>query len=149
EALQAVEPHGKKCTDEQLHAAITEYRSALERRRDAEHYLRDYLQDTLSECFETGYEQLSSALNKLKVTAAMDLAEERQQWPDEAKDPQKATLSLLKEIEPALKDIDDDVGRDKSGPYAEAFVTAWPHFEEARRNAANPDDETDERLEQF
>src|SRR5438034_10135235 len=35
-ALQAVEPHAKKCTDEQLHTAITEYRQRLERRRDAE-----------------------------------------------------------------------------------------------------------------
>src|SRR5438128_2782948 len=106
EALNAVEPYAKKCTDEQLHAAITEYRQALERRRDPERYLRDELQDTLSECFETAYEQLSPGLNPLRVTAAMDLAEERQQWPDEAKDPQQATISLLKEIEPALKDID-------------------------------------------
>src|SRR5438067_2693410 len=104
EALNAVEPYAKKCSAEQLHAAITEYRRALERRRDAERYLRDYLQDTLSECFETGYEHLSPALNTLKVTAAMDLAEERQQWPDEAKDSQKMTLALLQEIEPVLKE---------------------------------------------
>src|SRR5438105_520258 len=146
EALNTVEPRAKKCTDEQLHAAISEYRQALERRRDPERYLRDDLQDTLSECFETAYEQLSPSLNPLRVTAAMDMAEERQQWPDEAKDPQQATLSLLKEIEPALEDIDDGelneaFGRDKSGPYA--------HFEEARRNAADPDEGADQRLEQL
>src|SRR5712691_10326767 len=122
EALNAVEPRANKYTDEQLHAAITEYRQALERRRDPERYLREELKDTLSECFETAYEQLSPGLKPLSVTAAMDLAEERQQWPDEAKDPQQATLSLLKEVEPALEDIDDDelneaFGRDKSGPY--------------------------------
>src|SRR6266702_826145 len=142
EALQTVEPHAKKCTDERLHTAITEYRQRLERRRDAEHYLRDYLQDTLSECFETGYEQLSPALNKLKVTAAMDLAEERQQWPDEVKDPQKATLALLQEIEPVLKEIDGD-------ELSEAFTTAWPQFEEARNKASDKNEGADERLEQL
>ena len=140
EALNAIEPYAKKSTNEQLHAAITEYRQTLERRRDPEQYLRDHLQDTLSECFETGYEELSPALNSLRATAAMDRAEETQKWPDEAKDPQRATLSLLKEIEPALKEIDDD-------ELAEAFQAAWPHFEEARRNAPNKEEGADERLE--
>ena len=140
EALNAIEPYAKKSTNEQLHAAITEYRQTLERRRDPEQYLRDHLQDTLSECFETGYEHLSPALNSLRATAAMDRAEETQKWPDEAKDPQRATLSLLKEIEPALKEIDDD-------ELAEAFQAAWPHFEEARRNAPNKEEGADERLE--
>jgi preprotein translocase subunit SecA len=142
EALNAVDPYAKKCTDEQLHAAITEYRQELERRRDPERYLRDSLQDTLSECFETGYEYLVPALNSLRVTAAMDRAEETQKWPDEAKDPQRATLALLEEIEPAFKEIDD-------GELAEAFETAWPHFEEARRKAPNKEEGTDERLEQL
>ncbi len=140
EALTAIEPYAKKSTNEQLHAAITEYRQTLERRRDPEQYLRDHLQDTLSECFETGYEHLSPALNSLRATAAMDRAEETQKWPDEAKDPQRATLSLLKEIEPALKEIDDD-------ELAEAFQAAWPHFEEARRSAPNKEEGADERLE--
>src|SRR5881227_753429 len=65
QALHAVVPLAKKCTNEQLHAALTEYRQALERRRDPEYYLRDHLQDTLSECFEVAYEQLSPALNTL------------------------------------------------------------------------------------
>src|SRR5256714_9360747 len=142
EALNAIEPYAKKSTNEQLHAAITEYRQTLERRRDPEQYLRDHLQDTLSECFETGYEHLSPALNSLRATAAMDRAEETQKWPDEAKDPQRATLSLLKEIEPALKEIDDD-------ELAEAFQAAWPHFEEARRNAPDKEEGADERLEQL
>jgi preprotein translocase subunit SecA len=142
EALRSIEPHAKKCTDEQLHAAIAEYRQALERRRDAERYLRDYLQDTLSECFDTGYEQLSPVLNRLKVTAVMDLAEERQQWPDQAKDPQKATLTLLQEIEPALKEIDGD-------ELSEAFTSAWPQFEEARNKATDKNEGVDERLEQL
>ncbi len=140
EALNAIEPYAKKSTNEQLHAAITEYRQTLERRRDPEQYLRDHLQDTLSECFETGYEHLSPALNSLRATAAMDRAEETQKWPDEAKDPQRATLSLLKEIEPALKEIEDD-------ELAEAFQAAWPHFEEARRNAPDKEEGADERLE--
>ncbi len=140
EALNAIEPYAKKSTNEQLHAAITEYRQTLERRRDPEQYLRDHLQDTLSECFETGYEHLSPALNSLRATAAMDRAEETQKWPDEAKDPQRATLSLLKEIEPALKEIEDD-------ELSEAFQAAWPHFEEARRNAPDKEEGADERLE--
>ena len=140
EALNAIEPYAKKSTNEQLHAAITEYRQTLERRRDPEQYLRDHLQDTLSECFETGYEYLSPALNSLRATAAMDRAEETQKWPDEAKDPQRATLSLLKDIEPALKEIEDD-------ELAEAFQAAWPHFEEARRNAPDKEEGADERLE--
>jgi len=142
EALRSIEPQAKKCTHEQLHAAITEYRQALERRRDAERYLRDYLQDTLSECFETGYEHLSPVLNRLKVTAVMDLAEERQQWPDEAKDPQKMTLALLQEIEPVLKEIDGD-------ELSEAFTSAWPQFEEARNKATDKSVGADERLEQL
>src|SRR5256884_4804576 len=140
EALDAIEPYAKKSTNEQLYAAITEYRQTLERRRDPEQYLRDHLQDTLSECFETGYEQLSPALNSLRATAAMDRAEETQKWPDEAKDPQRATLSLLKEIEPALEEIEDD-------ELAEAFQAAWPHYEEARRNAPDKEEGADERLE--
>ncbi|HYU76649.1 MAG TPA: DEAD/DEAH box helicase, partial [Ktedonobacteraceae bacterium] len=140
EALNAIEPYAKKSTNEQLHAAITEYRQTLERRRDPKQYLRDHLQDTLSECFETGYEHLSPALNSLRATAAMDRAEETQKWPDEAKDPQRATLSLLKEIEPALKEIEDD-------ELSEAFQAAWPHFEEARRNAPDKEEGADERLE--
>src|SRR5205807_5988342 len=140
EALNSIEPYAKKSTNERLHAAITEYRQTLERLRDPEQYLRDHLQDTLSECFETGYEQLSPALNSLRATAAMDRAEETQKWPDEAKDPQRATLSLLKEIEPALEEIDDD-------ELAEAFQAAWPHFEEVRRNAPDKEEGADERLE--
>ncbi|MFL5624354.1 MAG: DEAD/DEAH box helicase, partial [Ktedonobacteraceae bacterium] len=142
EALKEVDIYAEKSTGEQLHAAITEYRQTLERRRDPEHYLKDHLQDTLSECFETTCEALLPALNALKITAAMDLAEERQAWPDEAEDPQQATLALLKEVEPALKDIDDD-------ELSEAFTTAWPSFEEARRNAPDKEEGADERLEQL
>src|SRR5947207_4388082 len=140
EAFNAIEPYAKKSNNEPLHAAINDYRQTLERRRDPEQYLRDHLQDTFSECFETGYEQLSPALNSLRATAAMDRAEETQKWPDEAKDPQRATLSLLKEIEPALEEIDDD-------ELAEAFQAAWPHFEEVRRNAPDKEEGADERLE--
>src|SRR5712691_9107261 len=145
EALDAVDTQAKKITDQQLHAAITEYRQSLERRRNPEYYLRDNLHDTLSECFETAYEQLSPALNPLRVTAAMDVAEARQQWPDEAKDPQQVaanTLALLKEIEPALNDIETE-------DLSEAFTTAWPQFEEARRTAPNKEEGADQRLEQL
>ncbi len=142
EALGAVDLQAQKFSDEQLCAIVSEYRQTLERRRDPERYLRDNLQDTLSECFETAYERLSPALNTLRVNAAMDLAEKRQSWPDEAKDPQQATLALLKEVEPALKEIEND-------DLAEAFTTAWPHFEEARRSAADKEEGADERLEQL
>jgi preprotein translocase subunit SecA len=142
ETLQAVEPLANKCSDKQLHAAVTEYRQELERRRHPERDLRDNLQDTLSECFEQSYTQLSPALNTLRITAAMDLAEERQEWPDEAKDPHSATLSLLKDIEPVIKEIDDDF-------LDEAFEQAWPRFEQARSNAQNKDEGADERLEQL
>jgi preprotein translocase subunit SecA len=142
EALQAVEPLANKCSDKQLHAAVTEYRQELERRRNPDQDLRDDLQDTLSECFESSYGQLSPTLNKLRVTSAMDLAEERQEWPDEAKDPHSATLSLLKDIEPAIKEIDDEL-------LDESFDRAWPRFEQARSSASNKDEGADERLEQL
>ncbi len=142
EALDKVEPLAAKCTDAQLHAAIREQRQKIERVRDPEHMLRDNLQDTLSECFENAYEQLNPALNTQRVTAAMDAAEETQVWPDEAKDPRQATLALLKKSEPALDEIDDDY-------LDEAFEKAWPLFEEARRNAPNPQEGADERLEQL
>jgi len=142
EALAAVEPLAKQCSDAQLHAAVTEYRQKLERQADRESELKDHLQDTLSECFEKSYEKLSPTLNTLRVTAAMDKAEESQQWPDEADNPRQATLTLLKKVEPALNDIDDDELND-------AFEAAWKFFEQARTNAANKDDGSDERLEQL
>jgi preprotein translocase subunit SecA len=140
EALGKVEPFAAKCTSAQLHAAITEQRQVIERQRDPEHMLKDNLQDTLSECFENAYESLNPVLNSLRVTAAMDIAEETQGWPDEAKDPHQATLALLKKVEPALTEIEDDY-------LDEAYEKAWPLFEEARRNAPNPEEGTDERLE--
>ncbi|HXX77720.1 MAG TPA: hypothetical protein VEI53_04465 [Ktedonobacteraceae bacterium] len=57
EALQDIEPFAAKCSIAQLHAAITEQRLIIERRRDPEYMLKDNLQDTLSECFENAYEQ--------------------------------------------------------------------------------------------
>ncbi|HEX9131560.1 MAG TPA: preprotein translocase subunit SecA [Ktedonobacteraceae bacterium] len=140
EALDKVEPLAAKCTSAQLRASITEPRQVIERQRDPEHMLRDNLQDTLSECFEHAYENLNPTLNSLRVTAAMDIAEQTQDWPDEAKDPHQATLALLKKVEPALSEIEDDY-------LDEAYEKAWPLFEEARRNAQNPEEGTDERLE--
>src|SRR5215469_14279165 len=80
EALQSVEPLAGKCSAAQLHAAVTEFRQSIERRRNLEQDLRDDLPATLSECFETGYEQLAPTLNSLRVKAAIDLADERQEW---------------------------------------------------------------------
>ncbi len=141
EALEAVEPQAGKCTDEQLRTAITEPRQAIER-HDPAYKLRENLQQTLSECFEEAYKNLSPTLNNLRVKAAMDIAEERQEWPDEAKDPQGALFKLLQEVEPTLKEVDEEF-------LQEAFDTAWPHFEEARRKAADKDEGADERLEQL
>ena len=142
EALDTVEPFASKLTGAQLHAAITEQRHRIERQRDPEHTLRDNLQDTLSECFEKAYENLNPVLNDLRVTAAMDMAEESQEWPDEADDPHQATLALLKEVEPVLTEIDEDY-------LDEAFEQAWPAFEEARRNAPDQEEGADERLEEL
>ncbi len=142
EAFNAVDPQAQKFSDEQLRAASSEYRKTLERRRDPEHYLKDHLQDTLSEYFETAYELLAPALNTLRVNAAMDLAEKRQSWPDEAEDPQRATLALLREVEPALNDVDGD-------ELSEAFSGAWMHFEAAQRGAVDKEEGADERLEEL
>ena len=140
ETLQDVESFAAKCSNAQLHAAIIEQRNIIERRRDPEYMLKDNLQDTLLECFENAYEQLNPTLNRLRVTAAMDLAEETQEWPDEADDPAQATLALLKKVEPTLAEIDETF-------LDEAFEKAWPLFEEARRKAQNDEEGADERLE--
>ena len=140
EALDAIEPLAAKCTNAQLREAISEPRKVIERRRDPEKMLRENLYDTLSECLENAYENLNTTLNTLRVTAAMDIAEETQDWPDEAKDPQKATLSLLTKVEPVLEEMDDEY-------LSEAFQKAWPKFEEARRNAPDKEEGADERLE--
>src|SRR2546421_10135495 len=52
EALREVEPLAGKCSEEQLHTAVTEYRQKLERRQEPERYLKTNLADTLPECFE-------------------------------------------------------------------------------------------------
>ncbi len=141
-ALDEVEPFASKLTGAQLHAVITEERQRIERQRDPESMLRVNLQDTLSECFEKAYENLNQVLNTLRVTAAMDMAEESQEWPDEANDPQQATLALLKKVEPVLTEIDEDY-------LDEAIEQAWPLFEEARRNATDQEEGVDERLEEL
>ncbi|GAC1632032.1 MAG: preprotein translocase subunit SecA [Ktedonobacteraceae bacterium] len=140
EALNSVEPLAEQCSDVHLHTAVTDYRQVVERRRNPEYDLRDNLQTTLSELFERSYEKLSAKLNMLRVTKAMDIAEEWQEWPDESIDPQKATLALLTQAEPILKKIDED-------QLSEAFSIAWTRFKAARASAANKDDGADERLE--
>src|SRR5205085_3636303 len=52
------------------------------------------------------------------------------------------TLALLKEIELAFGEMDEDYLND-------AFQKAWPHFEEARNNAPSKEEGADERLEQL
>jgi preprotein translocase subunit SecA len=140
EVINAVEPLAEQCSAEQLRASLTEHRQEIEHKRDPEYLLRDHLQDTLSDCFEKSYDSLSPVLTTLRVSRAMDLAEETQQWPDEAKNPGQATLALLKKAEPVLNEIDDDL-------LDEAFHKAWPKFEEARKAAADKEEGTDERLE--
>src|SRR2546430_5213992 len=142
EALNGLEPMADKCSDAHLHAAVTEYRQRVERGRNPERDLRDDLAATLSACFETGYAQLAPALNLLKVTAAIDLADKRQEWPDESSDPRQAAISLLKEIEPDLQEVDPSFLND-------AFDAAWPRFEEARDSASDQEEGANERLEQL
>jgi preprotein translocase subunit SecA len=142
QALQEIEPQSSNITDVQLREVITEYRQKLDHHEDPEDALKDHLQATLSECFEQAYEKLSPALNTLRITAAMDLAEQRQQWPDEAQDPKQTTWDLLKEIEPALEEVDDE-------QWEAAFDVAWTRFEADRRAATNKEEGADERLEQL
>jgi preprotein translocase subunit SecA len=142
EALTSVEPLAEQCTDDQVREAVRPQRQAIERKRDPNYHLRDHLRDTLSECFEKSYESLSPVLDTLRITQAMDLAEETQEWPDEANDPQLATLNLLKKADAVLKAIDQEI-------LADAFKKAWPRFEEARKAAPDKEEGTDERLEQL
>ena len=140
EALENVEPFVAKCSNAQLHSSITDQRRVIERRRDPEYMLKENLRDTLSECFEIAYENLNPTLNTLRVSAAMDSAEETQEWPDEADDPHQATIALLKKVEPMLAEMNDEY-------MDEAFEKAWPLFEEARQKAQNDEEGADERLE--
>jgi preprotein translocase subunit SecA len=140
EALDAIEPFSAKCTDEQLHAAVSEFRQKLEH-HDPEQALRNHLSDTLSECFEASYEKLSPVLDEYRVTAVIDLAQERQQWPDKAKDPKQTLFALLKEIEPVL-----DNGEINAEALDEAFDLAWPRFQERQRSTDSDASGTDERL---
>lgn len=142
EALDHVEPLAKACSDEQLRNALTEPRQKIEQKRDPDYMLRDHLRDTLSDTFEKSYESLNAHLNKLRINKAMDIAEETQEWPDEADDPQQATLGLLKKAEPLLDEVDSEL-------LSEAFLKFWPKFEEARAAAPNKEDGADERLEQL
>jgi preprotein translocase subunit SecA len=140
EALDAVETRAEHCTDEQLHQAIRDYRKKLDHHSDPEEVLKDHLQDTLSECFEQAYEKLSPTLNELRVQAAMNLGEERQEWPDESSDPKAAILALLKEIEPAVGEVD-------KAEWENVFDLAWTRFEKIRRAAIDTEEGADTRLE--
>ena len=143
EVLDEVEPLAAKVTNAQLHEAMSEPRQVIERRRNPEQMLRDNLQDTLSECLESAYQNLNTTFNELRVSAAMDIAEETQEWPEEAKDPQKATLALLQKVEPTIAEIEEEFQE-------ESFKKIWPKFEEARdiaNKSADPDEGADERLE--
>ena len=117
EALDEVEPQAKDISDEQLHAAMNGYRQRLEHRRDAEYYLKSHLQDTLSECFEQSYEQLSPTLNTLRAQRAMQILEQKQQWPEDSGNVQRATLDILQRVVPEIRDIDEE-------EQAEAFTIA-------------------------
>jgi len=140
EALQGVEPFAEQCAEADLRTAVTEYRQVVERRRHPDYDLKENVNITLSELFERSYEQLSPKLNLLRVTKTMDIAEERQEWPDESSNPQQATFALLTQAEPILQEIDE-------AQRTEAFTPAWKQFEAARASVTNKDDGADERLE--
>ncbi|WP_376795920.1 preprotein translocase subunit SecA [Thermogemmatispora sp.] len=142
EAVTSVDRLAERCSDEQLRAAISDYRQKLDRRRDQEEVLRDRLADILDELFAVGYEQLNPTLNALRVEAVMDLVEERQVWPEEAPNPEEAIMGLLQEVEPDLAQLGQQERR-------RAFAKAWALFEDERRQASNPDEEADERLERL
>src|SRR5205807_3329635 len=121
EALHEVEPLATQCNDEQLQAAVTQFRQKLER-HEPDTALKDHLSDTLSECFEQSYEKLYPLLIDHRVAMAMNLTEKRQEWPDQSDNPKHATLTLLKEVEPALKEVDGEL-------LDEAFAIIWQRFE--------------------
>src|SRR5258708_5484862 len=123
EVLNDVEPLATQFNDEQLQAAVTGFRQNLER-HEPEIALKDLLASTLSECFEQSYEKLYPLLIADRVAMAMNLAEERQEWPDQSDNPKHATLTLLKEVEPALKEVDGEL-------LDETFATICQHFEES------------------
>ncbi len=142
EALNEIEPLAEKVSDAQVHAAMREPRQTIEQRRTPEYDLRDNLPHTLSEAFESAYKNLSPVLNRLRVTRALDIAEERQEWPDQAKNPQAATLKLLAGVESVLEDVEEDF-------QVEAFEQAWPRFEEIRRSAGDNDELIIDNLERM
>jgi preprotein translocase subunit SecA len=133
EALQSVESLATQCSDEQLRMAVTEFRQKLER-HEPEIALADHLSHTLSECFEYSYGKLCPLFIPLRVTMAMQLAEQRQSWPDESSGPQRQLiLTLLEEVEPALREVDEEL-------LDEAFVTAWQRMQEIRCSSGTVDD---------
>lgn len=132
EVLEKVEPLAAQCGDEQLHQAVNAPRQKIDR-NDSESALKDHLQDTLSEFFERSYENLSGLLNPLRSTAALNLIEERKQRPDKASDPRTTIIALLSEVEPALKEVDDNES-------SEIFDELWPQFESVSSSMEHEDD---------
>ena len=128
EALESVEPLATECSDEQLRAAMTEFRRKLER-HEPETVLKDRLANVLSECFEQSYEKIYPLLMHRRVSLAMDQAEERQQWLGESDNAKQVVLTLLKKVEPALKEVDEEL-------LDEAFETAWQRMQESQRSAS-------------
>src|SRR5579884_1517928 len=76
EALDEVEPLAEQLSEAQLHAAMREPRQVIERHRTPEYDLRDNLAHTLSEAFESAYQNLSPELNRLRAAKATRIAEE-------------------------------------------------------------------------
>ena len=127
EALNDVESLATQFNAEQIRAVVTEFRQELER-HEPEIALEDRLPDTLSECFERSYEKLYSLLISQRVAMAIDLAEERQQWPCTSENPQQVVRALLEDVEPALKEVEAEV-------VDEALATIWDRFEGDRRDS--------------
>jgi len=141
EALREVEPLAGKCSEEQLHTAVTEYRQKLERRQEPELYFKTNLADTLSECFEQSYDKLSTTLlNAIRVNKALDMLEESQEAPDKADNPRKAILAQLKKAVPDLREVDEEVEN-------EAFDETWARFEKTRAATTDEEEYTSRHLE--
>ncbi len=132
EALLKVDSFADHFTSAQLHEAVAPSREKIDR-HDGETLLSTYLQETLSECFESSYKRLLPTLNILRLNAVEEIASQREAWPDADADPRTATLALLKEVEPMLQDIEGD-------DLDEAFTEAWSRFESATEEIY--DDET-------
>jgi preprotein translocase subunit SecA len=109
EALTPIEPLAELCTIEQIRAAITDYRQKIDRQKDPDYLLRERLQDTLTECFEQGYEKLSPVLNLYRLNELHNQAPSELETLDPEQTTPKEIFALLTKIDAIFADIETDL----------------------------------------